>query len=510
MLVVVRSPCATCGTTAPDPSVVGWIDPATGAFTAGSPPADAGPCESTVPPCASTVCRQRCDDTTGDGTPDATYTELWCLAADGSATLLLTYQDDPSTPYVPVSPVECTYGCPDDETVMLCDSSGPFLRRYVFLNGTATYVDVALDGQTPHIVTGAVGTCPNCEPTPPLAVVGLCLAGGAPIAVVVSRQCDGTTTRDGWIDLTTGIYSTGAPPAGTGACTPPGSFELAGLLCDVDPATGTVLGLALVQYEYNPDGSLAGVELLNPADGTPYPLQGELRNCPQGDAAPESDLVVLCDLKPDGTAVPFVRDYRRDEATLIVGYTDYALDGATYHPSGTVGKCPVDVPGPVPVVSDCPAQSVEVVCRCDDVDGDGIPETGYVELVGVGCDGTLTTLGTYLPDFSAPYAPTAPLPCDTGQDLGAPPTFVLQAGRVVLAPGETWDAAAVPTLQAVTVAASGGSGTITTQDGLSPLTDGQTATWTVARDVHARVVGPLTITATDGTVTVDYSREVQL
>jgi hypothetical protein len=564
VLVVVRSPCATCGTTAPDSSVVGWIDPTTGAYTAGAPPADAGPCESAVPPCASTVCRQRCDDTTGDGTPDATYTELWCLAADGTATLLVTYQDDPSTPYVPTSPLECTYGCPDDETVMLCDSSGPFLRRYVFLNGTATFQDVALDGQTPHVVTGTVGTCPACDPTPPLALVGLCLAGGAPIAVVVSRQCDGTTTRDGWLDLTTGIYSAGAPPAGTGACTPPGAFDLAGILCDTDPATGQVLGLALVQYAYNPDNSLASLQLLNPADGTPYALRGELRNCPQGEAAPEADLVVLCDVQPDGTSVPFVRDYRRDQNTLIVGHTDYALDGTGYNTTGTVGKCPTVIPDPVLVVPqvfhgevilcddsgpfvrkyvqatdgsvtsvvnltldggtynptgparlcppapDCTAQSVEVVCRCDDADGDGIPEVGYVELVGVACDGTLTALGTYLPDYSAPYAPTAPMDCDTGQDLGAPPVFVVQAGRLVLAPGETWDAAGVPTLQAVTATATGGTGTVTTADGTSPLSDGETARWAVAREVHARLTGPLIITANDGTVTVTYTREIQL
>ncbi|MEC3994996.1 hypothetical protein VSR01_16245 [Actinacidiphila sp. DG2A-62] len=502
VLVVVRSPCGTCGTAPADPVQVGWIDPTTGVYTPGAPPADAAPCETATPPCAATTCRQRCDDTTGDGTADTTYTELWCLAPDGTATLLLTYQDDPSTPYVPVSPVECTYGCPDDETVMLCDSSGPFLRRYSFLAGTATYVDVALDGQTPHVVSGTVGTCPTCDPTPPLALVGLCLAGGAPIAVVVSRQCDGTTTRDGWLDLATGIYSTGAPPAGTGACSPPGAFELAGILCDTDPATGNVLGLALVQYAYSADGTLASVSLINPGDGTTYHLQGELRTCPTGQAVPDADLVVLCDVLPDGTVNQFVRDFRRDENTLIVGHTDYLLDGAGYHPTGTVRLCPAE--------PDCPAQTVEVVCKCDDTDADGSPETPYVELVGVSCDGTLTALGTYLPDFSAPYVPVSPLPCDAGEDLGAPAVFGVQAGRVVLAPGQSWDGATVPTLQAVTVAASGGSGTITTQDGPSPLTDGQTAAWTVARDVHARLTGPLVITAVDGTVTVTYTKEITL
>ncbi|MGX1301339.1 hypothetical protein RKD35_002827 [Streptomyces albogriseolus] len=566
VLVVVRSPCGTCGTPAADPVQVGWIDPVTGVFTPGAPPADAGPCETTAPPCVETVCRQRCDDTTGDGEADTTYTELWCLAADGTATLLLTYQDDPSTPYAPVSPVECTYGCPERETVMLCDDSGPFLRRYTFLAGTASYEDVALDGQTPHLVQGTVGACPNCSPTPPIATVGLCLADGTPIAVVVSRDCDGNTTRDGWLNLTTGVWSTGAPPAGTGACSSPGAFELAGILCDTDPATGDVLGLVLVQYAYNPDGSLAGVDLVDPATGDPYgPLQGELRNCPAGQAQPELDLVVLCDVQADGTATPFVRDYRRDENTEIVGHTDYALDGAPYFPSGTVGICPTEVPGPVPVIPqvfhgelllcdangpfvrklvqapdgtvtdvvdltldgalytpvpgtvgqcqpepDCPAQSVLEVCKCDDADGDGIPETGYVELVAVDCAGVTSSVGTYLPDYSAPYNPVAPLPCDTGEDLGAPPTFGVQAHRLELAPGQTWDADDVATLQAVTATARGGTGTVTTADGPSTLHDGETAAWAVARDVHARLTGPLTITADDGTVTVAYTREIQL
>ncbi|MGJ3558857.1 hypothetical protein ACR6C2_07710 [Streptomyces sp. INA 01156] len=53
---------------------------------------------------------------------------------------------------------------PQSETVQLCDDSGPFLRRYVFLNGAGTYEDVALDGQTPHVVTGTVGVCDTIEP----------------------------------------------------------------------------------------------------------------------------------------------------------------------------------------------------------------------------------------------------------------------------------------------------------------------------------------------------------
>ncbi|MEU0181418.1 hypothetical protein ABZ312_09535 [Streptomyces sp. NPDC006207] len=536
VLLVVRSGCVECGEAAPDPEVVGWIDAATGTFTAGPPPADAGPCESgcadIVPrdlcddtdgdgqadteyselwcvradgtaellltyqgdpstpyvpvspvPCAGecidTVCRQRCDDTDGDGQADATYSELWCIHEDGSAELVLTYQDDPSVPYVPTAPVDCTYGCPESETVTLCDDTGPFLRRYSFLNGTATYEDVALDGQTPHVVTGTVGVCEtdtssdcvdtvcrqrcddtdgdgqpdatyselwcvhadgtaelvltyqddpsvpytpvapvDCEyanettevltlcddtgpflrryswlgdtasfedveldgvtphvvtgtpgvcaaqaeceaATTPAATLGLCLADGTPIAVIVTRDCAGTVTQDGWLNLTTGAYSAGAPPAGAQACGDSRAFELAGLLCDVDPATGDVLGLVLVEYQYNPDGSLSSVRLVDPATGTTYTLQGELRICPGGAAsnAADQDLTVLCDVRPDGSSVPFVRDFRRDPITgAVTGHTDYGLDGAPYTVTGTVGVCPAS--------ADEPGVDVELLPMC--------------------------------------------------------------------------------------------------------------------------------------------------
>jgi len=804
VLIVVRSPCGDCGAPAADPVQVGWIDPATGAYTPGPPPADAGPCDT--PGCVETVCRQRCDDTTGDGQPDTTYSELWCLAADGSATLLLTYQDDPATPYTPISPVECTYGCPESETVMLCDANGPFLRRYTFLAGTASYEDVALDGQTPHVVIGTPGVCPaapDCtSPTTPTATVGLCLPDGTPIAVLLTRDCDGVTAQAGWVNLLTGAYSAGAPPAGAAACGDGSAFELAGILCDTDPDTGEVLGLALVEYSYNPDGSLAGVSLVNPADGSPYTLQGELRHCPTGQAQPDPDLVILCDVQADGAAVQFLRDYRRDENTQVVGHSDYTLAGAPYTVTGTVGQCPTEVPGPVPVipqvfhgelvlcddngpfirklvqdaggavtvvvnltldgapytpvgtvapcvpeaqpcrttstllvcdlpsggeptptVSDtdptpyqgaglgaeplpggaaalwaggaisipadtgpgpdhvnqhlrsvaatlqaerpgcdtgtatitasirvqrtgpssalggngiwslwsggtrvavvttptnapvgytgtltvsgqvsaadvaagdvhlagvletwqtaahvggwivdqftasvvydqigceiqflrsvtldcdgvvtavtdstldgapytpvgevgqctpadtgiepppCPVQAVLQACRCDDADGDGMGEIGYVELLGVDCAGALTSLGTYTSDLTEPYAPISPVDCDEGQEEGADPAFGVQARRVELAAGQTWSAASYPTLQSVTAVAHDGTATITTVDGTSTLHPSESASWGVSRDTDALLTGPLTITAGPGTVTITFTTGVQL
>lgn len=258
----------------------------------------------------------------------------------------------------------------------LCDDSGAFLRRYTFLNGTASYEDVALDGQTPHVVTGTVGACtgggssgtPCAEQTTPAATLGLCLADGTPIAVVVTRDCaTSTVTQDGWINLVTGTYSAGAPPAGAQACGDSRAFELAGLLCDVDPATGDVFGLVLVEYEYNPDGSLASVRLVDPGTGNTYTLQGELSICPGGTGTPAADLdlTVLCDVQVNGTPVPFLRDYRRDATTsLITGHTDYGLDGTPYTPTGTVGVC----------AEPCSNASTLLLCDLpDDEPSTGIP-----------------------------------------------------------------------------------------------------------------------------------------
>ncbi|MFF4146876.1 hypothetical protein ACFY0A_37375 [Streptomyces sp. NPDC001698] len=397
ILAVVRSGCVECGQTAEDPAIVGWLDTG-GSFTPGPLPADAGPCEAG---CVDTVCRTLCDDTDGDGAPDATYSELWCIRANGTAELVLTYQDDPSQPYTPVSPVECTYGCPETETVQLCDDDGartltPFLRRYTWLNGAATFEDFALDGITPHIVSGTVTTCSStgsapeecAERTTPAATLGLCLADGTPIAVLVTRDCDGTVTRDGWLNLTTGAYSAGDPPAGTIACGDSRSISVTGTFCDIDPASGDVLGLVLVEYSYAADGSIDAVRLVDAVTGQTYTPQGEVTTCPAGVAQPERDLVQLCDTAADGTVTEFVRDYARDENGQITGHTDYRLDGAPYTPTGTVGRC-------ADQCRDC-----ETVLLCDT---NGLPPA---TITGTAASGTLSNGVTWTSTGTAALPPT--------------------------------------------------------------------------------------------------------
>ncbi|WP_437033543.1 hypothetical protein, partial [Streptomyces althioticus] len=178
-----------------------------------------------------------------------------------------------------------------------------------------------------------------CEsPTQPVATVGLCLADGTPIAVTVVRDCAGTVTSEGWIDLTSGTWNAGSPPAGTIACGDSRSIQVSGTFCDVDPMGG-VLGLVLIEYSYAADGSIAAVRLVDAVTGETYTPLGEVTTCPAGVDAPERDLVQLCDTAEDGTVTSFVRDYQRDSVGQITGHADYDLGGAPYTPTGTVDVC---------------------------------------------------------------------------------------------------------------------------------------------------------------------------
>ncbi|MEU0629586.1 hypothetical protein, partial [Streptomyces sp. NPDC005989] len=203
----------------------------------------------------------------------------------------------------------------------------------------------------------------------------------------------------------------------------------------------------------------------------------------------------------------FLRTIVKDCATgATVSVVDTTLDGEPFEVTGDVGQCTPASGGETPQPDPCQANTVIEACRCDDTDGDGVSDTDYVELLAVDCDGALTSIGTYTPDLSAPYTPVAPVPCETG---GAPSARGVQGHRVELDPGETWDAAAWPTLQSVTAVARG-TGTVTTADGTSSLVASESVTWSVARDSDALLNGPLTVAANTGTVAVSWTMGVNL
>ncbi|NDK24649.1 hypothetical protein FSY75_09205 [Streptomyces sp. TR1341] len=234
-----------------------------------------------------------------------------------------------------------------------------------------------------------------------------------------------------------------------------------------------------------------GVETDAPT-GTVVPCGGG-----SGEGGPDTEVLQLCDVAADGTSVPFLRALTYIEGLDAPTVTDTGLDGLTpYAPVGEVGTCGADA-------APCPAQSVLQECRYDDTDGDGVADTAYVELIGVGCDGALTSLGTYTEGLAEPYTPVSPVdPPEEGPD----PVTLVEPHRIELDPGQTWDASSVTLLQSVTATAHGGTGQITTADGTSTLFDGESVSWSVIRDDDTSLTGPLTITAGPGTVTVSYTR----
>ncbi|MEU2264934.1 hypothetical protein ABZ568_00470 [Streptomyces olindensis] len=423
------------------------------------------------------------------------------------------------------------------------DCPGPaveFLRTICRdCDGTVTsVVDSDLSGNT-YIPTGTIGRCDQstdcASPTTPTTTVGLCLADGTPIAVVMTRDCSGVVTQDGWINLTTGAYSTGQPPTGTMACGDTESIQVSGTFCDVD-ASGDVVGLVLVEYTYAADGSIESVRLVNATTGTTYTPQGTVTVCPSGTAQPEQDLVVLCDVAANGTITAFTRDFRRDENGTIVGFSDYTLAGAAYTPVGTVGVCDASAEeidhlqqvlcdtaadgsvtqflrhwtvdnttgaltaagdttldgttaytpaGAVGACQPCARQIIER-CGCDDTNSDGFGDVTFTELWAVDpCGGAAPELlGTYLDgDLTQPYTPVAPVECTTADQ---PPGPLSTGVRNVTGTATQNLAGAFPGLQSVSVTVLVGQVNATMSDGAAvPLPAGVTMTWSVAKEEDA-------------------------
>lgn len=175
VLLVVRSACTECGQDPADPAVVGWTDPATGVFTAGPAPADAGPCGPGD--CASVSLLRLCDQIPdGECTPFLRHLVHDC---DGTVTTSTDTTTDGVTPYTPAGEVgdceDCPCG-PCTRVVPLCDYLGPgptpvvqFLRHLVVDCTTGVVqeqTDTLLDGTTPYTPVGEVGECGQCRPTP--------------------------------------------------------------------------------------------------------------------------------------------------------------------------------------------------------------------------------------------------------------------------------------------------------------------------------------------------------
>ena len=237
-----------------------------------------------------------------------------------------------------------------------------------------------------------------CE-ADPFSTTGLCLGDGTPISVVTRwNHATATYVDDGWINLLTGTFSPGAPPAGTRSCGTPLNIQTSDVLCDITPADNVVHGLVLIQYHYNPDGSIASTDVVSATTGAPYTPVGQVTVCPTDTGRPDNDMQVLCDRQADGSLVSFVRDYQRSAVGQINGFSDYTLAGAAYTVTGTVQSC-------IPRVSE-----IEILC-----DGTGVKFVRSYTFAGNGTIASFadTTLA------GAPFTPAAPVgacPGDTDSE----------------------------------------------------------------------------------------------
>lgn len=174
LLLVLRSPCVCDGAAAADPEVAGWIDPASGTYTAGPAPAGAGPCPSSD--CASVTVLRLCDTTPEECLPFLRHLVHNC---DGQVTASTDTAADGTTPYTLVGEAIDCDDCPcppKTRVVPLCDYEGPgptpvrqFLRHVVYDCTSGTVLeqrDTLLDGATPYTPVGEVADCDTCRPTP--------------------------------------------------------------------------------------------------------------------------------------------------------------------------------------------------------------------------------------------------------------------------------------------------------------------------------------------------------
>lgn len=332
----------------------------------------------------------------------------------------------------------------DVEAVLLCDVlpdgtvAATVLVEPIYDTISGERVGTRIVDPATGATYAPVGTIQLCAANPecaslttPVTTVGLCLADGTPIAVTIVRDCDGAVTGEGWINLTTGAYSAGAAPAGTGACGDSQSVQVAGTFCDVD-GTGAVVGLVLIEYNYAADGTIDSVRLVDAVTGATYTPSGTITTCPAGAAQPEQDAIVLCDVQADGTSVPFVRDYRRDENGAVTGHSDYTLGGDAYLPTGTAADCGV--------VPETCATAVQTFRLCDlnpeaEPNPDGLRcATPFLRHYTYDCDGSATFYDTEM-DGSTPYMPVEVVDCGD-----SPPSLREQVWNTVSVAADPADA----------------------------------------------------------------------
>lgn len=307
-----------------------------------------------------------------------------------------------------------------------------------------------------------------------------------------------------WIDGVGGqvvTYTNGAKAAAIAGLTPNTAYTYHLEILDV-PNTGNVVA-------QSPDCAFTTLA----APGTPTTV--------------EAQLVKLCSI----TGVTLLRDCDTNEPILLVHVAtsdgDVIPVTSTEFPAGA-GAGVFSVmgfyrsyyastdgaylsPQPTNICLPSSAGKIEIVCRCDDTDGDGVGDISYKEIVKIDDAGTVTLLATYNRTMTAPYTPVSPIDCSVpGDNLVA-----VEPHYKVLTGAQTWSVAADATLPVTSVtvmviAAGTVAPTVTDAGGTYPLFAGQSVSWSTiyARDV-AGLRAPLVFTCTAGsTLAVAWTEEV--
>lgn len=164
-------------------------------------------------------------------------------------------------------------------------------------------------------------------------------------------------------------------------------------------------------------------------------------------------------------------------------------------------------------IANAKTPEIEILCKCDDVNADGVGEVSYKEIVSIAPDGTVTSLAIFNQGMTAAYTPVNPVSCEVPGDnlTAAKPRYK------VLTNAATWvlgaDSALPTSSVAVSVIAVGNIATpptVTDAGGTYPLFAGQSVAWATQfqRDVSG-LRPPLTFTCTAGSViAVSWLEEV--
>ena len=198
------------------------------------------------------------------------------------------------------------------------------------------------DPLCPPTASGTGPAQPIPCPDAPHATTGWCLPGGVPVVVFTRSDCGinpGEIT--GWIDLTTGAWTPGDPPATIQPCGATRDVEIAGRLCQVNATTGTFEASVFIEATFDTSVTppvATGYQLTAVlADGTvttgySVPAGSTLDVCPAGTAEP----VAMCDT---ATSTQFVRWYNSITGSVLF---DRDASGVAYAPTGplVIGPCP--------------------------------------------------------------------------------------------------------------------------------------------------------------------------